>query len=195
MWQGKNGNIPTLDSIVVVPVNLQTQMESEIRRYLYPGTFDIIPYIGAYKSRKTFWEDVVKKSVQPAGRRLFMATSSVRHLDNLRYHIRHHFNTMIQALSSDGEQLYKLETRKPSGPLIKDPKFRRVSCATVYRQNWLLAGIDEAHVCRNLNKTHIACRALREASSCTVAMTATPVISRILVRLILLLSNYPDKTW
>ncbi|KAJ7852515.1 hypothetical protein B0H14DRAFT_2354763 [Mycena olivaceomarginata] len=29
-----------------VPVNLQTQMESEIRRYLYPGTFDIIPYIG-----------------------------------------------------------------------------------------------------------------------------------------------------
>ncbi|KAJ7934060.1 P-loop containing nucleoside triphosphate hydrolase protein [Mycena leptocephala] len=160
MWQGKNGNIPTLDSIVVVPVNLQTQMESEIRRYLYPGTFDIIPYIGAYKSRKTFWEDVVKKSVQPAGRRLFMATSS--------------------ALSSDGEQLYKLETRKPSGPLIKDPKFRRVSCATVYRQNWLLAGIDEAHVCRNLNKTHIACRALREASSCTVAMTATPVISRIL---------------
>ncbi|KAJ7914639.1 P-loop containing nucleoside triphosphate hydrolase protein [Mycena leptocephala] len=160
MWQGKNGNIPTLDSIVVVPVNLQTQMESEIRRYLYPGTFDIIPYIGAYKSRKTFWEDVVKKSVQPAGRRLFMAASS--------------------ALSSDGKQLYKLEARKPSGPLIKDPRFRRVSSATVYCQSWLLAGIDEANVCRNLNKTHIACRALREASSCTVAMTATPVTTRIL---------------
>ncbi|KAJ7488758.1 hypothetical protein B0H11DRAFT_1720317 [Mycena galericulata] len=116
-------------------------------------------------------------------------------LEHSVYHIRYHFNTMIQALSSDGEQLYKLEARKPSGPLIKDPKFRRVSSATLYCQSWLLAGIDEAHVCRNLNKTHIACRAFREASSCTVAMTATPVTTRILDRLTLLLSNYPHKTW
>ncbi|KAJ7822151.1 hypothetical protein B0H13DRAFT_1659794 [Mycena leptocephala] len=177
MWQGKNGNIPTLDSIVVVPVNLQTQMESEIRRYLYPGTFDIIPYIGAYKSRKTFWEDVVKKSVQPAGGRLFMATSSV-----------------LTVIGKAGHKCDDLQSFSKAYLIHKHNRLCDECQIHHFVQTDQLVP-SRAHVCRNLNKTHIACRALREASSCTVAMTATPVTTRILVRLTLLLSNYPHRTW
>ncbi|KZP14431.1 hypothetical protein FIBSPDRAFT_686255, partial [Athelia psychrophila] len=45
-WHGVDGNIPDLASIIVVPKSLHPQFTRELRRYLAPQSFDILPYLG-----------------------------------------------------------------------------------------------------------------------------------------------------
>ncbi|KZP14423.1 hypothetical protein FIBSPDRAFT_751821, partial [Athelia psychrophila] len=45
-WHNKPGNIPDLPSMIVVPKSLHPQFTRELRRYLLPHSFDILPYLG-----------------------------------------------------------------------------------------------------------------------------------------------------
>lgn len=77
-WRGTDDNIPAEDAILVVPVNLHSQMTEEIRRYLIPGSLDILPYTGTLKGRLAYWTEIADQSKQPRGQRLLLATSNVR---------------------------------------------------------------------------------------------------------------------
>lgn len=71
------GNIPDLASIIVVPKSLHPQFTRELRRYLAPKSFDILPYTGRQESRSDFWTGVWNKSAHSPGRRILIATTGV----------------------------------------------------------------------------------------------------------------------
>jgi len=54
---------------------------------------------------------------------------------------------------------------------------------TIYGQQWLISAIDEAHNVRNLNHAYFASISLRMQSQFIVAMTATPVNTKLQVRI------------
>ncbi|KIK11276.1 hypothetical protein PISMIDRAFT_122983 [Pisolithus microcarpus 441] len=72
-----DGNIPDLPHIIVCPVNLRQQWESEIKRFLSPGSFDVLPYINRLDSRGSWWSDLFHISKQPLPRRIILATQTV----------------------------------------------------------------------------------------------------------------------
>jgi superfamily II DNA or RNA helicase len=51
--------------------------------------------------------------------------------------------------------------------------------STIFGQQWLIAVVDEAHTARNLSKVFFAAQNLRRSSSFLVAMTATPVNTKL----------------
>lgn len=78
LFQGKSGNIPALPIIITVPKTLLPQVSNEIRRYLMPGSFDVIPYTGRLETRTGFWESAWKSSRLPEQRKILIATTGVR---------------------------------------------------------------------------------------------------------------------
>lgn len=76
-WHNKPGNIPDLPSIIVVPKSLHPQFTRELRRYLLPHSFDILPYLGRVETRKDFWSTIWTKSKHALSRRILLATTGV----------------------------------------------------------------------------------------------------------------------
>lgn len=76
-FAGKEGNIPDLPHIIVCPVNLKDQWQSEMERFLIPSSFDILPYVGKAESRSGWWTALYGHSIQPHLRRIVLATVSV----------------------------------------------------------------------------------------------------------------------
>jgi hypothetical protein len=178
LWQGKVGNIPETPCIIVTPVNLHLQMEMELQRFLIPQYFDILPYVQGHKTRTKYWDNVWNKSKNTPANRILLATVSVSHPHCLHIMIFH--PSLAQAMQSDVSYAYGDGSKKlPCS--IQEPKPGNRLKTTVFGQNWLLAAIDEAHVARNLGQGFFALLHLRRKSSFMMAMTATPVNTKLLV--------------
>ncbi|KIO00769.1 hypothetical protein M404DRAFT_151725 [Pisolithus tinctorius Marx 270] len=72
-----DGNVPDLSHVIVCPVNLKQQWESEIRRFLVPASFDLFPYTGRLDSRSAWWTELFTVSKQPLCQRIILATQTV----------------------------------------------------------------------------------------------------------------------
>ncbi|KAF5379543.1 hypothetical protein D9615_006663 [Tricholomella constricta] len=159
LWQKKVGNIPNVASLLVVPVNLHAQMMSEAYRYLMPGSFDILPYLGTHQTHAHWWETIASMTNQPPGQRIVIST--------------------VTAVKSDSEHLFTVTKGKPSDLPRQLPHVGRSKQRSVYGQRWLVVAVDEAHVCRTVGPTYTACMALNTVSESMIAMTATPVTTRL----------------
>jgi hypothetical protein len=161
--------------ILVVPVALVDQVTLEFHRYLEFGAFDILPCLGTWPNRKVWWKDIWTKAQNPIGRRIVITTPNVRFFSSISYTR----SICLQALQSDFDCVYLLpDSKKPSLSPVKKPSFAVHGTATIYGHKFLVAAIDEAHNCRNINKAYWATFALRENAEMAVAMTATPVTTR-----------------
>ncbi|KAI6144170.1 P-loop containing nucleoside triphosphate hydrolase protein, partial [Pisolithus thermaeus] len=154
-----DGNIPDLSHIIVCPVNLRQQWESEIKRFLSPGSFDILPYINRLDSRSSWWSDLFQASKQPLPRRIILATQT--------------------AIQDDAIAVFNSQTvKEKAGHAIPGAQFESVSPRTVYGQKYGLVIMDEAHCARKHNHIHRAFRGLRERATTLIAMTATPITTK-----------------
>ncbi|KAH8986189.1 P-loop containing nucleoside triphosphate hydrolase protein, partial [Lactarius hatsudake] len=64
-WQdftGKLGSLPELPFLFVVPPTLVNQVVTECVRFLQSGSFDIVPYTAGYKTHKSMWDVIEKRS-------------------------------------------------------------------------------------------------------------------------------------
>jgi SNF2 family DNA or RNA helicase len=77
-WRSNSPNIPNLPVMIVIPANLVPQFTSELHRFLQRGTFDVLPYLATWSSRRTWWEDIWCRSKQPEGRRIVITTPKVQ---------------------------------------------------------------------------------------------------------------------
>lgn len=73
----EDGNIPDIPHIIVTPVNLRAQWEREIKRFLSPASFDILPYIGRVDNRKDWWQAVYGKSLHNECHRIILAATTM----------------------------------------------------------------------------------------------------------------------
>ena len=62
--------------VLVVPPNLKDQWEKAIRKFLIPGSFDVIHY--AIGPKKEGFLKVLNSSHQPQYRKIILVTNSVR---------------------------------------------------------------------------------------------------------------------
>ena len=61
--------------MVICPPTLIPQWEREFRRFIKPGTVDLMKYEGLLESRVNFWQDVFGQS--RAGHKLLLVTPNV----------------------------------------------------------------------------------------------------------------------
>lgn len=83
--------------------------------------------------------------------------------------------------------------KSPCNFKLPTAMFEKKIPQTVFGRKWLLVAIDEAHVARKVNKAYVAGFQLRLRSHITVAMTATPIFTGLMVRFLsfFLLSTCP----
>jgi hypothetical protein len=80
-WKGTDTNIPNLPLLVVVPVTLVSQLIDELHQYFHHGSVDVLPYLGAFESRLTWWTDYYGQCKNEEGRRIIVTTPTVSLLD------------------------------------------------------------------------------------------------------------------
>jgi hypothetical protein len=84
-WQGKDGNIPSNPILLTIPKSLELQFTNELRRYLRPKSFDILPYTGTWEKRENWWTQVWSSSKHDPSRRIIVAATTVsKHLFNFQ---------------------------------------------------------------------------------------------------------------
>jgi superfamily II DNA or RNA helicase len=96
-----------------------------------------------------------------------------------------------QALQDDASAIFL----NSMGNVEEEPKraaayVTRVS-TTLYDRQYLTMIMDEAHVARKLNKVHTAAYALHSVSANIIAMTTTPVMSKLQVCILHSISSVP----
>lgn len=81
-------NIPDLPIVIVVPVHLISQFVTELHKFLEFGNFDVIPYLGTWASRTTWWKTIWgERSHQQERRRIIVTTPKVGRVERLfTYH-------------------------------------------------------------------------------------------------------------
>lgn len=77
-WQGMDGNLPDRPILLTVPKSLELQFTNELRRYLRPKSYDILPYTGTWEKRKEWWTQVWSTSKHDESRRIVVAATTVR---------------------------------------------------------------------------------------------------------------------
>lgn len=77
-WQGVDGNIPDQPILLAVPKSLEHQFTNELRRYLRPKSFDILPYTGTWEKRKEWWSQIWPTSKHDLSRKIVVAATTVR---------------------------------------------------------------------------------------------------------------------
>ncbi|KAG2045712.1 hypothetical protein BDR06DRAFT_1015378 [Suillus hirtellus] len=152
------GNLPDLPTVIICPPNLHHQWIGEIERYLRRATFDVLPYVGKYDSRKDWWSKVWAKCQQPLCRRVVLATTL--------------------AIQDDAATIFGDGPREDPGRPRKSARYDQVHDKTIYGRDYGMMIVDEAHVVRKYNKVHLACRGLSQRCLIVVAMTATPVTTK-----------------
>ncbi|KAG1786495.1 P-loop containing nucleoside triphosphate hydrolase protein, partial [Suillus variegatus] len=152
------GNLPDLPTVIICPPNLHHQWTGEIERYLRRATFDVLPYVGKYDSRKDWWSKVWAKCQQPLCRRVVLATTL--------------------AIQDDAATIFGDGPREDPGRPRKSARYDQVHDKTIYGRDYGMMIVDEAHVVRKYNKVHLACRGLSQRCLIVVAMTATPVTTK-----------------
>ncbi|KAG1851648.1 P-loop containing nucleoside triphosphate hydrolase protein [Suillus subluteus] len=157
-WRSDSPNIPNLPVMLVIPANLVPQFTSELHRYLQRGTFDILPYLATWGSRRTWWEDIWSRSMQPEGRRIILTTP--------------------KALESDCDRIFEANNLCPTKHPRQKSNYTIDAPSTAYGRKFLLGLVDEAHNYRNVKKGYWAIFCLRLLCQAMVAMTATPITSR-----------------
>ncbi|KAG6370138.1 P-loop containing nucleoside triphosphate hydrolase protein [Boletus reticuloceps] len=157
-FSSPDGNIPDLPYVIVCPVNLREQWHAEIKRFLAFATFDILPYVGRFHARKTWWETLFQKSEQPKINRIILATFS--------------------AIQDDASICYDRAGKAEMGKPLESARFAKNALNTLFGHQYTLLAVDEAHAARKHNVAHTAVRALKEKAKVLVAMTATPVTTR-----------------
>ncbi|KAH7917293.1 hypothetical protein BV22DRAFT_1026655 [Leucogyrophana mollusca] len=155
------GNLKDAPSVIVCPPTMLDQFTAEIHRYLRPGTFDLLPYVSTYETRPQWWQKIWLKSAQRPRRRILLASHT--------------------ALVSDAGVAFETEKYGPTPPKAKNWDSKKNT--TIYGQEWGVCILDEAHCARKYNSSYNATRGLREASLMTVALTATPIMTKPAVRL------------
>lgn len=190
-WQGKDGNIPSQPFIISCPVNLHSQWTRELERFLKRHSFDILPYIGKLATRGDWWDKILTQSLHQPHHRIILATESV----SLRpsYFECSNSELCYQAIQDDASVIFVDFIRDVEGNLRKSVAYASRAKKTIYGRDYLGLIIDEAHVARKFNKIHTAYYALRKQSLCLVAMTATPVMTKLQVSshgLYVVRSNY-----
>ncbi|KAG1793303.1 P-loop containing nucleoside triphosphate hydrolase protein [Suillus plorans] len=160
-WRSNSPNIPNFPVMIVVPANLVSQFTSELHRFLRRGAFDILPYLGTWTSRRTWWEDIWGRSKQPEGRRIII--------------------TAPKALESDCDRIFEANNLTPTKYPRQKTNYTSDASSTAYGRDFLLGLVDEAHNYRNIKKGYWAIFCLRSLCHTMVAMTATPITSRPLV--------------
>ncbi|KAG2336606.1 hypothetical protein BDR05DRAFT_896483 [Suillus weaverae] len=154
-------NLPNLPVMLVIPANLVPQFTSELHRFLQRGTFDVLPYLATWSSRRTWWEDIWSRSMQPEGRRIVITTP--------------------KALESDCDRIFEANNLSPTKHPRRKANYTADAPSTAYGREFLLGSVDEAHNYRNIKKGYWAIFCLRSLCQAIVAMTATPITSRPLV--------------
>ncbi|KAI9457025.1 P-loop containing nucleoside triphosphate hydrolase protein [Boletus coccyginus] len=158
-FETEDGNVPDLPNIIVCPVNLKQQWENEIKRFLRPSTFDILPYTGRLDSRSTWWKQLYSSSKQPQMQRIILASHS--------------------AIQDDSTAVFDTHAMKEKvGHALPGARYESVSPITVYGRQYTFVIMDEAHCARKHNGIHRAFRGLRERGTAVIAMTATPVTTK-----------------
>ncbi|KAG1894055.1 P-loop containing nucleoside triphosphate hydrolase protein [Suillus fuscotomentosus] len=157
-WRSDSPNIPNLPVMLVIPANLVMQFTSELHRFLQRGTFDVLPYLATWSSRRTWWEDIWSQSKQPEGRRIII--------------------TAPKALESDCDRIFETNNRTPTKHPRRKTNYTTDVSSTAYGRDFLLGIVDEAHNYRNIKKGYWAIFCLRFLCHAMVAMTATPITSR-----------------
>lgn len=71
-------NIPDEPFLLVVPIALRAQWEVELHRYLQHGALEVLVYDTAAQKMKNFWSSIYNLSKLPPGKRIVLATSTVR---------------------------------------------------------------------------------------------------------------------
>jgi hypothetical protein len=179
MWHGKEGNIPASPNAFVVPVNLVNQVQAEIHKYLQKGTFDVFPYLGKHATRLAWWEDIWTRSKHDDSRKILLSTPNVSH--NSRSLTQVYLpGYSCKATSSDYDSAFPQVTRNAPTTI---PAKRRKNAPknTIFDQHWRCMLVDEANNCRNIGKVYSSMIKLRSVSDFMVAMTATPVTTRLMV--------------
>ncbi|KAG1763002.1 P-loop containing nucleoside triphosphate hydrolase protein [Suillus placidus] len=157
-WRSDSPNLPNLPVMLVVPANLVPQFTSELHRFLQRGTFDVLPYLATWSSRRTWWDDIWSRSMQPEGRRIVITTP--------------------KALESDCDRIFEANNLSPTKHPRQKTNYTADAPSTAYGREFLLGLADEAHNYRNIKKGYWAIFCLRSLCQAIVAMTATPITSR-----------------
>ncbi|KAG2063485.1 hypothetical protein BDR04DRAFT_1037816 [Suillus decipiens] len=160
-WRSDSPNIPNFPVMLVIPANLVAQFTSELHRFLQRGTFDVLPYLATWSSRRTWWEDIWSQSKQAEGRRIIITTP--------------------KALESDCDRIFEANNLTPTKHPRRKANYTMDVSSTAYGRDFLLGLVDEAHNYRNIKKAYWAIFCLRFLCHAMVAMTATPITSRPLV--------------
>ncbi|KAI6137600.1 P-loop containing nucleoside triphosphate hydrolase protein [Pisolithus tinctorius] len=154
-----DGNVPDFSHVIVCPVNLKQQWESEIRRFLVPASFDLFPYTGRLDSRSAWWTELFTVSKQPLCQRIILATQT--------------------AIQDDAVTVFTPQTIKErTGHAIPGTRFETNAPRTLYGRRYCLVIMDEAHSARKHNQIHRAFRGLKERATSVIAMTATPITTK-----------------
>lgn len=157
-WRPTVPNIPDLPMVVVVPVLLVNQFISELHKFLQRGSFDVLPYLGNWSSRQTWWTTIWERSKQPLSRRIIV--------------------TSPKAVESDFDLVLEADSAQPSSSPKEKPSFADYSSRTLYGRRYLCNIVDEAHNYRNIRKGFFAIGALVDRSEATCFLTATPGVGR-----------------
>jgi hypothetical protein len=115
-WQGKDGNIPSSPILLTVPKSLELQFTNELRRYLRPKTFDILPYTGTWEKRQDWWSQVWSSSKHDPSRRIVLAATTVSNLTLLIAIQTHHFyshHRLLKATDLDHGPIVQMTLANP----------------------------------------------------------------------------------
>ncbi|KAF8443724.1 hypothetical protein L210DRAFT_3343107, partial [Boletus edulis BED1] len=66
-------NILSKPFVIVCLINLHTQWSCEFEQFLKQHTFNIMPYIRKYGTRKDWWQDILSKSKQHTHHQIILA--------------------------------------------------------------------------------------------------------------------------
>lgn len=159
--------------MIVVPKSLHPQFTRELRRYLLPHSFDILPYLGRVETRPDFWSAVWTQSKHTLGRRILLATTGVsvcirRCVSAIETDV-----FVCKAFEDDGSRAVSMDKTRPASTLRVNPT--AAHSRTIYAQSWLFFAIDEAHKVRTQNACFNATIGLVPSCGFAVAMTATPI--------------------
>ncbi|OSC96328.1 hypothetical protein PYCCODRAFT_1472717, partial [Trametes coccinea BRFM310] len=133
---------------------------TEIKRYLAPKRFAILPYTGncTIESREAFWH-IFENNVKGTPT-IIIAT--------------------YPAIKSDLECAFQVPSERMGVDYPNLPRRRtRLSNFTLFHpeRKYAILAIDEVHMARKPGKAHCACTELRKMAHMTVGLTATPIIT------------------
>jgi hypothetical protein len=96
-----------------------------------------------------------------------------------------------QALQDDASAIFMDSMRNVGEEPRRAAAYATRVSTTLYDRQYLTMIMDEAHVARKLNKVHTAACALRSVSANIIAMTATPVMTKLQVCILHSASSIP----